>query len=500
MKSFFKKIIVWILTLEAKIVLKKYKPDIIAITGSVGKTSTKDAIYSLISESSAIFVRKSQKSFNSEIGLPLTILGCDNAWSNPLAWLGNIARGLSLIMYRSEYPKCLVLEVGADHPGDIKKLGRWFHPDVVVITAVSKVPVHVEFFSSPRAVLEEKLALAKAIKPKGTLILPAADSDILAVRKDPALAGVKCLTFSINSSGDVTATNVKISYTKNGTEKKSEESNGSGKPVGMFFRLNYAGNSVPVSISGVVGLQHVYAMVAAVGATVAYGQSFDAITAAIPHHHAPAGRMNVLSGINGSILIDDTYNASPDAVKEALAVLCDVNPDTDASVGRIPKSVRKIAVLGDMMELGAFSLEEHKKIGEIAVHALMSLSLNEISDVSGDSRAPDSTRGNILVTVGIRARDIVLGAIAAGMSKEAIHSFDSSTAAAEYMKTIVGKAGNDGGKNGDVIDVILIKGSQSSRMERITRALLVDVDGTPADDELAAQLLVRQDPEWLAKV
>jgi UDP-N-acetylmuramoyl-tripeptide--D-alanyl-D-alanine ligase len=493
MKSFFKKIVVWILTLEAKLVLKKYKPDIIAVTGSVGKTSTKDAIYSLLSPS--VFVRKSQKSFNSEIGLPLTILGCDNAWSNPLAWLGNIARGISLIMYRNEYPKCLVLEVGADHPGDIKKPGRWFHPDIVVITAVSKVPVHVEFFSSPKAVLEEKLALAKAIKktgtlaghPHGTLILPAADSDILAVCKDPDLAGVKCLTFSVNSSGDITASDVKISYMEDGIEKE--------KPVGMSFRINYAGNSVLVPLTGVVGLQHVYSMVAAVGAAVAYGQSFDAITAAIPHHHAPAGRMNVLAGINGSILIDDTYNASPDAVKEALAVLCDVNPNPQvgSSVGSTMKSVRKIAVLGDMMELGTFSLEEHKKIGEIAVHALMSLPSGETLDVSGDSRVPGFTRGNILVTVGIRARDIVLGAIAAGMSKEAIHSFDSSTAAAQYMKTIIGKAGQ-----GNTCDVILIKGSQSARMERITRALLAGTDGTPADDELAAQLLVRQDRQWLA--
>jgi UDP-N-acetylmuramoyl-tripeptide--D-alanyl-D-alanine ligase len=489
MKSFFKKIIVWILTLEAKLVLKKYKPDIIAVTGSVGKTSTKDAIYSLIS--SSVFVRKSEKSFNSEIGLPLTILGCDTAWSNPLGWFGNIAKGLGLIIYRNDYPKCLVLEIGADHPGDIKQLSRWFHPDIVVITAVSKVPVHVEFFSSPAAVLEEKLALAKAVKKTGTLILPAADDDILAVRKDPILANVKCLTFAIHSSGDVMASDVKISYTD-------------GKPVGMSFHINYAGNSVPVSLTGVVGLQHVYAMVAAVAAALAYGQSLDTITAAIPHHRAPAGRMNVLTGIGGSILIDDSYNASPDAVKEALAVLCDVNPlgknggdGQNASTGDA-KPVRKIAVLGDMMELGAFSLEEHKKIGEIAAHALMSLP-------SGDSTNADSTANitampieNILVTVGIRARDIVLGAKSAGMPDKAIHSFDSSAAAAEYMKKIVEKIGQENMKN--VRDVILIKGSQSPRMERITRALLADANGEPASDELAAKLLVRQDPEWLARV
>jgi UDP-N-acetylmuramoyl-tripeptide--D-alanyl-D-alanine ligase len=478
MKYFLKKITVIILTWEARLVIRKYKPDIIAVTGSVGKTSTKDAIYSLISPS--VFVRKSEKSFNSEIGLPLTILGCDNAWNNPLAWLGNVAHGLSLIMYKNEYPKCLILEVGADHPGDIKKLTRWFHPDVVIITAVSKVPVHVEFFPSPTAVLEEKLALAKAVKPTGTLVLPAVDEDILAVRKDPALAGVKCLTFGINSSGDVIATNVKISY----VEKK---------PTGMSFHLNYAGTSVPVSLAGVVGLQHVYAMMAASAAALAYGQSLDAITVAIPHHRAPAGRMNVLSGINGSILIDDSYNASPDAVKEALAVLCDVNPPDDSGA---PMPVRKIAVLGDMMELGTFSLEQHKKIGEIAAHALMSLS----SPLSSSLSSSLSSAENMLVTVGIRARDIVLGAVDAGMSKEAIQSFDSSAEAAQYLKTIVGKAGKNGQENTrNTSDSILIKGSQSPRMERVTRALLAGPDGQPAPDELAASLLVRQETEWLAR-
>lgn len=479
MKSFFKKIVVAILTWEARLVVKKYKPDIIAVTGSVGKTSTKDAIYNLLSPT--VFVRKSQKSFNSDIGLPLTILGADNAWGNPLAWLGNIVHGLSLLMYKSDYPHCLILEIGADHPGDIKNLTRWFHPDIVVITTVSKVPVHVEFFSSPKAVLEEKLALARAVKPTGTLVLPAVDDDILAVRKDPALVGVKCLTFGINSPGDVTASAVEIIYEEN---KEKRE-----KPVGMSFHLKYAGNSSSVSLAGVVGLQHVYAMVAAVGAALAYGVSLDAVTSAASHYRAPAGRMNILDGIGGSVLIDDSYNASPDAVKEALAVLCDVNVRSSSSPSFNRTVIaRKIAVLGDMMELGTFSLEEHKKIGEIAARALMSLPVG--------SSAASTPAENILVTVGIRARDIVLGAVLTGMPKKAIHSFDSSAEAAEYMKKVLG----NGGKNGNSTrSVVLIKGSQSSRMERVTRALLADPDGSPASAEFAGKLLVRQEPEWLAR-
>src|SRR3989338_3107240 len=103
MKSFFKKILAYILQIESRLVLLKYKPKIIAITGSVGKTSTKDAVYAVISGIS--YVRKSEKSYNSEIGLPLTVLGVPNGWNNPLIWIKNIFKGLWLCLYSHKYPK-----------------------------------------------------------------------------------------------------------------------------------------------------------------------------------------------------------------------------------------------------------------------------------------------------------------------------------------------------------------------------------------------------------
>jgi UDP-N-acetylmuramoyl-tripeptide--D-alanyl-D-alanine ligase len=171
MKNFFKKIVTFIIEAQARAILKKYRPTIIAVTGSVGKTSTKDAIYTVLERTG--FVRKSDKSFNSEIGVPLTILGVPNGWSNPFIWLQNITHGLELIFLKSDYPKTLIIEVGADHPGDIKRVASWLRPDIAVITTVSKIPVHVEFFPSRKALLDEKLALARAVKSEGTLILPA---------------------------------------------------------------------------------------------------------------------------------------------------------------------------------------------------------------------------------------------------------------------------------------------------------------------------------------
>src|SRR5690348_5546092 len=101
MKQFFKKIVTSILILESKIILKKYKPKIVAVTGTVGKTGTKDAIYTVLKE--ALYVRKSQKSFNSEIGVPLTIIGCENGWSDPFIWLKNIFMGLDNIIFNAHY-------------------------------------------------------------------------------------------------------------------------------------------------------------------------------------------------------------------------------------------------------------------------------------------------------------------------------------------------------------------------------------------------------------
>ncbi len=132
MKSFFKKIVSGILVWEAKMVLRRYKPRIVAITGSVGKTSTKDAIVHILK--TRFRVRGSAKSFNSEIGLPLTILGLENAWTNPFRWLLTLCEGLSLLFVPHNYPELLVLEVGADRPNDIACVSKWLLPDVAVIT------------------------------------------------------------------------------------------------------------------------------------------------------------------------------------------------------------------------------------------------------------------------------------------------------------------------------------------------------------------------------
>jgi UDP-N-acetylmuramoyl-tripeptide--D-alanyl-D-alanine ligase len=102
-------------------------------------------------------VRKSEKSFNSEIGIPLTILGLPNGWSSLFMWLENIARGFKLIFLKNAYPEYLILEVGAGKPNDIKNLSSWLHADIVIITCFPDKPVHVEFFESAEKILKKKV-------------------------------------------------------------------------------------------------------------------------------------------------------------------------------------------------------------------------------------------------------------------------------------------------------------------------------------------------------
>src|SRR3989344_2605292 len=202
MKSVFKKLVIAILTWEARLVIRRHKPSVVAITGSVGKTSTKDAVYAVLAGQAQ--VRKSDKNFNSEIGIPLSILGRPNAWNNPLRWLQNIFDGLLIAGLGRSYPDWLVLEIGADRPGDIRKVVTWLPVDIAVITRLPEVPVHVEYFDSPEMVREEKAALIAGLRPSGVLILSVGDERVVALR-ERCPAGITVLTYGFSGSANVAA-------------------------------------------------------------------------------------------------------------------------------------------------------------------------------------------------------------------------------------------------------------------------------------------------------
>ncbi len=437
-KKIIKKIITAIILLEARLVLKKYKPKIVAVTGSVGKTSTKDAIYTVLSK--FYFIRKSSKSFNSEIGVPLTILGCANAWSSPSKWLKNIFEGLALIILPNKYPEWLVLEVGVDKPGDMDFITSWLKSDVVVVTRLSKIPVHVEFFPSVQSVFEEKGKLVKAVKPNGVVILNADDEDVLAYKN---ITSANTILFSTQGHADLVASEYSVIYEG---EVATSSSTNNERPTGIRFRLDHSGQSLHINIKNSLGYQHIQTCLAALSVGLSQNLDLNKLVEALSQYDTPPGRMKLIDGLKHTTIIDDTYNSSPIALSLALETLGFV------------QGKRKIAVLGDMLELGKYSTEEHKKAGaRVAEHA------------------------DLLVTVGIRARFIAEGALEAGMKEKKIVRFEDSIKAGDYLSKII--------KRGDII---LVKGSQSMRMERAVKMMM-------AEPNKAHEFLVRQEEDWLKR-
>src|SRR5450830_395181 len=106
MKNILKYLFAFFLRILSRAVLHRYRPHIVMVTGSVGKTSTKDAVATVLA--TRFFVRKSEKSFNSQFGVPFTILGVDNPWNNPLAWFSLAKRAIALLVLPNHYPKMLV--------------------------------------------------------------------------------------------------------------------------------------------------------------------------------------------------------------------------------------------------------------------------------------------------------------------------------------------------------------------------------------------------------
>src|SRR3989344_1020502 len=434
LKAYLKKIIVFLITFEAKLVLKKFHPRVIVITGSVGKTSTKDAIYAAIAPYA--FVRKSEKSFNTEVGVPLTILGRPSGWTNPYAWFVNIVDGFLLLVAGKKYPQWLVLEVGADRPGDIKHIASWLSPDMVVITRFAPVPVHVEYFDSPEEVFAEKAEMVKALKPSGTLVLLHDDEK---VRKLSELSpSKKVLTYGFSRGSLVRGSKNSIVYEGRGQHRR---------PTGMSFIFTHEGKSAEVVTKNSIGRQGLYAILAAAAAGITLEKDITELARALSAFEAPTGRMRILPGVKEMSIIDDTYNSSPVAVKEALDALA-----------HLKIKGKKLAVLGDMLELGQFSVQEHKSIGAYALGKV-----------------------DMLVAVGVRSRDTALGALEVGFDASNILQFDDSRQAGKAIETLIQPG-----------DAVLIKGSQGMRMEYAVEEIMAH----PEDKE---RLLVRQEDEWLAR-
>lgn len=425
--------------------LARRRPHVIGVTGSVGKTSTKDSMAAALTV--GLSIRKNEKSYNSELGVPLTVLGLKSAWGSPIGWFWNILLGAFRAALRVTRYQYLVLELGADKPGDIDSLVNWLKPEIGVLTGFGgEVPVHVEFFQNIESLVAEKGKLLEALPEYGMAVINRDDARAWEMR---GLTKARLVSFGTSAVADVRAEGLRISY---------DERN---KPKGLSFRVDVAGKSIPVRLFGVLGKGHMYAALAAIAVASELGLNLLKVVAALEAQKAPSGRLCLLAGINDCTIIDDTYNSSPAAVKLALETLHDLElpeaspPGTGALSSGKP---RKIAVLGDMMELGKYSQEEHRKVGSW---------LPGVADV--------------LVCVGERAKWIGESAAADGFPHDHVHYFPDSKSTGLFLSKSVHPG-----------DLVLLKASQSIRLERATEMLL-------ADRSKAGELLVRQDKEWKRK-
>lgn len=420
-----------LLRLVSQAILWRHKPIVVAITGSVGKTTTKDIVAHGLS--SVEDVRKSQKNFNTDFGVPLAIIEAENPMGKVSAWIEVILKGLTVLI-KSDYPKLLVLEVGTRFPGDIPRLAKWIKPDISIITHIPEVPVHIEFFESRQHIVDEKSALAKYTKKTGTIILNR-DSEYVWGIAENSVHPVFSIGF--NKESQMYASNIKR-IIMNGE-------------YGLEFNISYKNKIIPVTVPGFVANHQIYGVLFALATAEVLGYDVEQVAMAMASLPASSGRLRPLVGINNTLILDDSYNASPAAMEAAIETLEMIEPLAGAQG-------TKIAVLGDMLDLGKMTMDVHSQIGTM---------LKDNTDYA--------------FLVGPRMEYAYESAIKSKYPKTKIFHFEKQMDVLPQLLKIM--------KQGDVI---LVKGSQGMRMEKLVAELIEDKANIK-------NLIARQDEEWVRK-
>lgn len=434
----FKDIVKKLLILLAVRVLKKHKPSIIAIIGSVGKTTARNAIYTALSRKYS--VRKSEQSLTTDIGVPLTLLGCPYSIYTFEGIVNNIYNALWQAFFAKEYPEYVILEIDGHSKGEIGRLAEWISIDLLVVTTIGEIPAHVEYFDTPDNLRREYALILGALKETAKVVAYADDEYAHALG---AASGKPMISYGSVKDADICAKKYKITYEH-------------GVLSGISFGLEKPSLEEPIVIHDTVGIHVVNGVLAGMAVLQALGEHPLSMNSAFEKMPFAPGRMRILPGIKGSVIIDDSYNSSPVAVEELLKVIHRVKVSEKQE--RIPK---KIIVLGDMLELGRFSSLVHQEIGR------------QIGKMSEEI--------SLLVCVGMRSRFIANSAQEAGMSRDAIFHFDLPQKAGEFLQNMLEEG-----------DVAVIKGSQNMRMERCVEEIMTE-------PEKKERLLVRQSEEWLGR-
>jgi UDP-N-acetylmuramoyl-tripeptide--D-alanyl-D-alanine ligase len=419
-----KTIVAKILAALTRLILMKFKPVIVGITGSVGKTSTREAVSAVLKK--RFTVRQSKASYNNEFGLPLAVLGQDSPGGNPFGWIWLVIKSFSMLL-GGKYPQVVVLEMGADRPGDISNLLKITGSiDYAVVTDVGIS--HLMNYSSREALGKEKLSLVKGLKSNGTAVLNL-DNDVISqfIKKGGAKSVV---TYGLGPGADVSAVEINL------VNRPDMQ--------GLNFKIRYQGAVVPAMLYDALGKSSVYAALAAASVGVSMGLNMVEISEGLGSFQPPPGRLRLLAGIKWTKIIDDTYNAAPASTNLALEVLQQVAPG------------RKVAALGGMAELGAQNDSGHREVAA------------KIQEVGVNS----------VILVGENGK-IVQDELQKRHYNGKVQWFENSDSARMAVQNELQEG-----------DTILVKGSQSARMEKVVKEIM-------ADPLLAEKFLVRQSPAWL---
>ncbi len=425
-------------------ILAKHQPIIIGITGNVGKTTTRNALVGFLSEFTP--VGSNYENYNSDLGVCLSIIGAKEPGKNPFKWLSIFWKGwLMTLNINPEFPPVWILEIGIDGVGDMDFFVQDFLEfDVIIFGFVGENPVHTENFGSRDALIYEKGKILRGLKEDGLLIINGDDPYIAHLyhkRKN-------VLTIGFEDTVDIQASDFYSSIRVEDTQEQWDECYTSLIPYGGF-KIIHKGAVIPFKLDYLIGKQQVYNILPAIALGISDGINLVDIASKIHDLKPMKGRMRFMEGIKDSLLIDDSYNAAPAAMMAALETLSKLNiPD-----------IRRIVALGEMKELGSASVEIHKKIGKYIAEKQI----------------------DIFIGVGINMKDAV-SEYRLLKPDGTSQYFDDSFEAAEWIKNQIGSS-----------DVLLVKGSQSSRMERVSSEVL-------ANKRYRTELLPRQSDEWLQKV
>jgi len=334
-----KHIVKYILKLLAGMMLKKHKPRVIAVTGSVGKTTTKEAMFHVLNTAKDIKVLTNKGNYNNEFGLPLTILEEQapiGAWN----WIKLVFKCYLKVLNSKSYYDILVLEMGSDGPGDIVYLARIAQPDISIVTNVERV--HLLNFKSIEELAHEKSTLIHTTKEDGMVILNYDNS--YTKRMIPTVNKRDLYTFGLDKNSDIQAFDPKDTKT------------------GLTFKVRFDGKDLSVKMPHVIGKHNVYTILPVFPICKFFGVSTDVISKALKSFKLPSGRMGLIEGINDSYIIDSSYNAEPSSMKAAITTLKD-----------FPEGKRRIAVIGDMLELGLLEESSHREVGKYLRESMIDL-------------------------------------------------------------------------------------------------------------------------------